>query len=691
MLSNVRVSAKLALFGVAAVALSLVLAGVRVRADRAAVEAAQQELRGAEYLEALSHVFQRVAEHRGLAAQLLSGADVRSQVAQKQQEVRAALDALAEVDRRSGKALNTTASLERVRSSWDRIAASVESLKPQESFRQHTALISEILDLVWHVGVTAGITLDPDADGLYLGNAVIGALPRAIEAMGQLRALGSGALTRRAATVSERAAVQERVGAARLLQEEVGRQLTQAFDADPAVRQALESKLREGDRLVEEYLRAAEDRVVRAQQLVSSPQEYFALATRAIDARFDLYREATRTLRQVLARRVAAARRGMLAVAGTSVLLVALVAALGVATTRSVTGPLGQLVRALERVGQGDLRVQLNLSGRDEVVQVAQAFDRLVAWLRDTVGRVNEVSQTLTASAEEMAATSEQTNRSVGEIATAVQGVSHGAETQTRKVTEVAEVVRRVAAGLQEAAREAGSTAALAAAADQTATRGQAHVDHAQAAMRGIRDATRAAAEVITSLGQRSRDIGRIVQLITDIASQTNLLALNAAIEAARAGDQGRGFAVVAEEVRKLAQESAQAADQIAELVGQIQQEAERSVQAMEQTSGEVERGAQVIGQAGEAFREILGSVQAVAERMERIRGSSEELASAAETVEGSVGELASISEQNSASAQQVSAATQQISAGSHELATHAQSLAKLATDLQSLVAQFQV
>jgi len=693
MLANVKVGVKLVLFGVPAVALSLALAAARVAGDRAAVETARQELRGAEYLETLSVVLQRVAEHRGLAAQLLNGSDVRAQVVQKQQEVHAALEAVAEVDRRHGKALDTTKSFQGIRDGWERIRLRLEAMKAQESFQEHSKLVADILGLIWHVGVTSGITLDPFADGLYLGNTVIGSLPQAIEQMGQLRALGAGVLTRRSATLPDRAAVAERVRAVRLLQEEVARQLDQAFRADPGARRALEGKLRDGDRLVEEYLQVAGEQIVRAEKIAGSPEAYFALATRAIDSRFDLYREACRLLREVLQARVASTQRGMVSVAALSLVLVAAVAAVGVATVRSITTPLRRLVQALERVGQGDLRAQLGLRGRDEVAQVAQAFDRIVGWLRDTVQRVSEVSQTLTASAQEMAATSEQTNRSVGEIATAVQGVSQGAESQARRVTEVAEVVRRMAESLQEAASQAVGTAHAASAADHTASRGREQVDHAQETMRSIREATQAASQVLSSLslGQRSRDIGKIVGLITEIASQTNLLALNAAIEAARAGDQGRGFAVVAEEVRKLAQQSAQAAEQISDIVGEIQREAERSVQAMDEASAEVERGVEVMGRAGEAFAEILRSVQQVAEQVERIRASSQELSDSARRVEASVGELAGISQQNSASAEQVSAATQQISAGSHELASHAQSLARLATDLQGLVAQFQV
>jgi hypothetical protein len=308
-LSNLKVGVKLALFGVPAVALSLALAAARVATDRAAVEAARQELRGAEYLEALSAVFQRVAEHRGLSVQLLNGADVRTQVAQKQQEVQAALEAVAEVDRRHGKALDTTASFQGIRDGWERIRLRLEAMKAQESFQEHSKLIADILALIWRVGVTSGITLDPFADGLYLGNTVIGSLPQAIEQMGQLRALGTGALTRRSATLADRAAVGERVRAVRLLQEEFGRQLDQAFQAHPGARRALEGKLRDGDRLVEEYLRVAEEQVVRADKIAASPQAYFALATRAIDSRFDLYREASRVLREVLTARVSSTPR----------------------------------------------------------------------------------------------------------------------------------------------------------------------------------------------------------------------------------------------------------------------------------------------------------------------------------------------------------------------------------------------
>ncbi len=394
MLANLKVSAKLALFGAGAVALGLVLAGMRFAADRAEAAAAERAAAATECLQALSGLFQRVAEHRGLAAQLLAGVDVRAEVARKRQEVEAAFDRVLQLDRAHGQPFCVTDSLLALREAWTRMSSGLASLSGPESFDQHTRLIAGVLDAMRRVARTSGIGGGRPGAAPQLGQVVAGTLPRAVEQLGQLRALGSGALARGTVSSSERAALREKLAAAALLDGEARRQLEDAFAADPRVRAELLTWVQVGDRLVHAYLQAAREWVVEAEVPTGSPRAYFSAATRAIDARFQLLREAAGLLRAVEEERAAAARRAAMAVAGTSLLLVVVLAVLGAAVVRSVTEPLGQLVRGLERVGRGDLQVELGLPGTDELALVAQTFDQVTARLR-TSARQQELLRAL--------------------------------------------------------------------------------------------------------------------------------------------------------------------------------------------------------------------------------------------------------------------------------------------------------
>ena len=138
--------------------------------------------------------------------------------------------------------------------------------------------------------------------------------------------------------------------------------------------------------------------------------------------------------------------------------------------------------------------------------------------------------------------------------------------------------------------------------------------------MKAISENMENTARVITGLGKRSQEIGRILEVIEEIADQTNLLALNAAIEAARAGEAGRGFAVVADEVRKLAERSVEAAKEIGEVVRQVQQETTDAVEVARSGASEAKQGIALADKAGAALRNIIESVSRSSELMEKHR-----------------------------------------------------------------------
>jgi len=317
------------------------------------------------------------------------------------------------------------------------------------------------------------------------------------------------------------------------------------------------------------------------------------------------------------------------------------------------------------------------------------AYNAMRAKISTMLGEITLSSESLSAASTQMASTSEEAGRAIGEIAHAVSSVASGAEQQVREVDSVRRVTDELAEASRVSAETADETAAAAEEARGLARDGVAAAEEASVAMQAVRDSSKQTSDAIRSLGEKSDQIGGIVGTITGIAAQTNLLALNAAIEAARAGEHGRGFAVVAEEVRHLAEESQQAAATIAELIEQIQQETARAVQVVEVGAEQTKGGVTTVEQAKEAFVQIGQSVEDMSSRVEQIAASIRQIAASGDRMRESMVSVAQVAESSSASSQQVSASTEQTSASTQQIAASAPQLATTAEELEKLVGQF--
>jgi methyl-accepting chemotaxis protein len=245
---------------------------------------------------------------------------------------------------------------------------------------------------------------------------------------------------------------------------------------------------------------------------------------------------------------------------------------------------------------------------------------------------------------------------------------------------------------LSESEQATANAAIVANTSDQTAQaadNGSKAIETAIRQMNSIQNTVETLAQEITGLGERSHEIGQIVETISGIAGQTNLLALNAAIEAARAGEQGRGFAVVAEEVRKLAEQSQEAAKQISELIGTIQKDTAVAVQSMEEGTKEVREGSELANNAGVAFREIEKLIVQTSSQVKEIAESIRKITSANQIVSEKVGEIYKLNQETTEETQNVSSATEEQLASMQEIASSSQALAKRAEELQVIVRKF--
>jgi methyl-accepting chemotaxis protein len=359
--------------------------------------------------------------------------------------------------------------------------------------------------------------------------------------------------------------------------------------------------------------------------------------------------------------------------------------------SRYFTRHIKSLATASAVISQGDLTQRAETQSKDEVGDLARAFNAMLDNLIKVVRQVSSTGSTIFDSAQSLSATAEQMNASTQEISSTVQNIAQGAEAQASMVNKTSEITKNLAASVQEIAGKAELVNERATDSGYKAKQGGEFANLAMEKITEVAERIQGARDAVEGFRTRALEINKIVEFITSIASQTHLLALNAAIEAARAGEQGRGFAVVAEEVGKLAENAKGFADQISELAGRINNESATVLTSMTESTRAAREGREVVQEANRTLEEIVSAVLTTVEAVREISQLTQAQTQGAEQLVRAIEEISKIAEGNAAGTQETSAATQEQTASMQELSASAQALARTSDTLRDLVSVFRV
>lgn len=312
------------------------------------------------------------------------------------------------------------------------------------------------------------------------------------------------------------------------------------------------------------------------------------------------------------------------------------------------------ILREMQALAAGDLTVALEQGGRDEI-------GRLFAGFNDVVGNIRTMMT-------EIIDAVNVTRLIAGQINESKDALVFWAQKQWVQSDEVNTALEEMNKAITHSARNASETTKFAADNSKIAAEGGFVVAQAVENIRSLADVVKNSAVNIEHLGTSSKDIGKIIQTIENIAKRTNLLALNAAIEAARAGEQGRGFAVVADEIAHLAEQTSNATKQIGSMLDQILKDIEGATSLMYASSNRVKEGIELADSAGVALREIIESSQSVLDRISQIASSTEEQSATSLHILSSVENIATTASQSAQETERVAATINNLAAVTGQL-----------------------
>lgn len=360
--------------------------------------------------------------------------------------------------------------------------------------------------------------------------------------------------------------------------------------------------------------------------------------------------------------------------------------------SNTITKPIMKIEAIAKTIADGDLTdEEIQVKNKDEIGRLANSFNTMTDGLRSLIQSITETAEAMAASSEQLTATSQQSALASEEVAKTIEEIARGASEQAMNTEEGASMANSLGMTIEKDLEYKGDLNEASKRVNEFVSDGLVEIENLIRISDETTEETEKVYGDIIKTNESARKIEAASNVIASIADQTNLLALNAAIEAARAGDAGRGFAVVAEEIRKLAEESMASTKTIDSVVQELQTNSNSSVQIMNRVAEIMKKQFESVQVSKSKYLLIDGAMKEANKAIEKLNISSKEVEELKNDILETLQSLAAIAEENSAATQEVSASMEEQAASAEEISSSSLGLSELANNLYTVVNRFKI
>ena len=519
---------------------------------------------------------------------------------------------------------------------------------PVSKRAQGEELLAKVQLFIKGVASDSGLSQDDSRDVRQMVELVMNVTPQVTAVLATGRSVGAYSLGVGFLDSGASVKLEDALLLMEKLHAEYGLKIKETLAASPGAQRALGNRTAASQETLKELAKVFEDKVILAESLKGSWQEFFAEISGEMEKTYQVNDATLVFLQAELSERLQQkGSQTILLVVALLVVFLSIVYLYGgfYVSTRTTLKSLGLV---MDKVAAGDMTVSYKVQSRDELGELGDVFNGTVVKIHDLIERVGHTVTEVERQADRVEVVSGESNQ-------AVAG-------QRSQIEQVATAMNEMSATAQEVARSAAAAVGSAQSVNDETVSGRELVDSQVGSIQRLASGIDQSVAVINQLAADSASISRVLEVIKGIAEQTNLLALNAAIEAARAGEQGRGFAVVADEVRTLAKRTQQSTEEIEQMISKLQGGVAATVKAM---SGSHKMADDTVSQSTkvqQALENILGAVGMIVDQNQQIAAAAEQQTAVAHDIDQNIVAINEAGERTALGSSQTEQASRELS-----------------------------